>query len=420
MPMRRYQALRLPVLAALVLGMAALACNVQLGGTPPLPGGEATSGIILIAPENNSVIGEGVHVEIAAAARDTLTGVSKITFSLDGAPLESLTAPIPEGQTTFTAKIVWVTKGIQGHLLTAEAFRADGSSLGEAGVTVQVVPLNTGDPTLSAAVSTMGSVDILKGLSTLAPTETPSLPPTHTPTPTATVTPTPAAEGETPTASPTFIAPTLRVTFDFLNIRRGPGTTYDPIGRMNKGDTAKVVGRNADRTWVVIEWGSVRGWVSTSANLVEISGDTTNLPLVAVQDAPGATPTLSIVQPGLAPTSAPGDFADLIIEAYTITPQTPLANQTFYITVVVRNQGTVDAPASLLTGIFQPGNERSDMSVPPIAAGGLVTLPPLYITLKTGGPNQEGVLSLDVQNEVDEGQIGEQNNRRTITYNVIN
>jgi hypothetical protein len=249
-----------------------------------------------------------------------------------------------------------------------------------------------------------------------APTATrrPASPTPNAPANTVTPLPTP-----TPSVTPTVagVAPTLRVTFDFLNIRAGPGTEYPQIGRMNNGETARIVGRNGDRTWIVVEFGQVRGWVTSNPNFSEISGDTTNIPLVAAPAAPAATPTLQLGQP-LAPTSTAGTVADLMIDRWTLTPNTPNVNQTFFVTIVVRNQGVLDAPASLLTGVFQPGNERSDMAVPPLKAGESVTLPPMYVTLRTSGPNQSGTLTLDVQNEVEEGQVGEANNVVTINYNV--
>ncbi|MCC7207235.1 MAG: SH3 domain-containing protein [Anaerolineae bacterium] len=396
------------VLAALAaLAGAALACNVQLGGTVRAPLGTPSASVVFLAPANNSVIAQGSTITLAVTAQDSGPGVAKIDILVDGVLLESVAAPVEGGQSSLTAHVDWEASGVQGHLITAEAQRADGTPLGEAGVAVTVVEVSGPDATLIAALPTQNTPE---------PTPT-RRPPSPTPdAPANTATPAPTL---TPSITPTVagVAPTLRVTFDFLNIRAGPGTEYPQIGRMNNGETARIVGRNADRTWIVVEFGPVRGWVTSNPNFSEISGDTTNIPLVAAPAAPAATPTLQLVQP-LAPTSTVGTVADLVIDRWVFTPETPNVNQTFFVTIVVRNQGALDAPASLLTGVFQPGNERSDMAVPPLRAGESVTLPPLYVTLRSAGPNQSGTLTLDVQNEVEEGPVGEANNVVTITYNV--
>jgi cell division septation protein DedD len=394
--------------ALITLAGAALACNVQFGGIAPTPAREPTSSVMFIAPANNSVIAEGSMIVFAVLAQDSEAGVAQVDLLIDGLLVESQTAPAPDGQPSFTARFDWLAGGLQGHLITAEALRADGSVIGEAGLAITVVAAAGLDATLIAA---------LPPTATLTPSPTDILP---TPEPATATTTRRPSNTPTPEPSPTVagVAPTLRVTFDFLNIRAGPGTDFPQIGRMNSGDVARVVGRNGDRTWLVVEWGQVRGWVTSNPNFSEIIGDTTNIPLVAPPQAPTASPTLQFVQPDLAPTSTIGNFADLVIDLWTITPQTPIANQTFYVTIVVRNQGSRDAPASLLTGIFQPGNERSDMAVPPLRAGESVTLPPMYVTLRSSGPNQTATLTLDVQNEVDEGPVGEANNVVTITYNV--
>jgi hypothetical protein len=78
----------------------------------------------------------------------------------------------------------------------------------------------------------------------------------------------------------------------------------------------------------------------------------------------------------------------------------------------------VDARPTLLSGLFQPGNELSEIAVPAIPAGQQVQLPALPVTLKQAGANQVGALTLDARNELNEGPNGEANNVRTINYNV--
>ncbi|HLF26739.1 MAG TPA: N-acetylmuramoyl-L-alanine amidase [Anaerolineae bacterium] len=74
---------------------------------------------------------------------------------------------------------------------------------------------------------------------------------------------------------------------DNLNVRTGPGTGFDRIGRMPNGTTYEIVGRNQDSTWLQIPYPNAqgRGWVS--AEYANIAG---NLETIAVVSTP-TTPT---------------------------------------------------------------------------------------------------------------------------------
>jgi len=387
---------------------AALACTFQFGGAVPTPIATPTWSLDFIAPENNSLIMVGTTITLAAVASESDGGVARIDFSVDGVLIGSQVAPRPEGQARFSAQQLWQPSEPRGYLITAEAFRADGSSIGEAGIAVQAVAA----PTAQAALR-----------NTIAPTQpprtlTPTMPPTFevigTPITLNTPTPSPGA------AESLFAvnAPRLRVTFDFLNVRARPDASSEQIGRLARGDEALIIGRNEQRTWWAIERGALRGWVINNPEWIQISGETADVPLATTTDAlPTATPS-PLPPGGVAPTSTVAGTADLIIVSATIVGGTPKVNQTFNVLITVRNQGTIDAGSSLLEGVFQPDGERSQLAVPPIAAGTSVTLPPMPVTLRTSGTNLIGTLTLDIKNEVAEGAIGEANNVFTITYNV--
>jgi hypothetical protein len=400
-----------------MLSLAALACNVQFGGSVQAPAGTPGSSVTFTGPANNSVIAEGSNVILVVSARDSGAGVVKVNFLVNGVAIGSQDAPGGQPAASLSAQVTWIARGVQGHLITAEAVRADGSSVGEAGVTIQVVPAPTAAAALTTATPTL-TIPTLMPTSGAATTAAPAL---------DLLTPSPALAATTPALPPSPTGteppmPTLRVIYEYLNIRAGPDAEkYDIIGKMNKGDTAKVIARNADRSWLVIEWGQVRGWVSSSPTLVEIIGDTTYIPLAVPQEALPPTATPGQAQPnaplpGVTPTAS--NTADLVIEKWVMTPSSPAANQQFYLTIEIRNQGSVDAPASMLRGVFQPGNVPAEIAVPPIKAGASATLPPLYVTLPSSGSGQTGILSIDAANEVPEGASGEANNVMTITYDV--
>ena len=53
----------------------------------------------------------------------------------------------------------------------------------------------------------------------------------------------------------------MRITGSSVNVRRGPGTNYEIISSMSRGDTATLLG--TEGTWYRIQRGNVTGYVST-------------------------------------------------------------------------------------------------------------------------------------------------------------
>lgn len=113
-------------------------------------------------------------------------------------------------------------------------------------------------------------------------TDTPS--PTTTPTATATLTPPPE--------------PDAVVNVEALNLRSGPGTVYDVMERLKKGDSLEVAGKNLAGDWLkVIAPSEKEGWVATS--YLEL-----NIPLVSVAVVQ-APPTPTYVSPLVVVTATP-------------------------------------------------------------------------------------------------------------------
>lgn len=54
---------------------------------------------------------------------------------------------------------------------------------------------------------------------------------------------------------------TVRITGSTVNVRRGPGTNYEKVGSMSRGDTATLLG--TEGTWYRIQTGNITGYVST-------------------------------------------------------------------------------------------------------------------------------------------------------------
>jgi uncharacterized protein YgiM (DUF1202 family) len=214
--------------------------------------------VLLLAPVNGSTYAEGTRVELHAIAQDTQVGVSRIDFLVDSATVDEVPATDPNGQASLEAQFTWTATGKQGHLITVEAFRADGSSLGRNEVLVHVAdkPSATGSTANAPASTTEPS----PGAATPVPTPT-----------------------SAPTARPDDMGilsgPLARVNTSTLNVRQGPGTNYAPVGTLVQDDQVQIVGRNVDSSWWAIQYGNGTGWVI--ASLVITEGDVSQVPLVA-------------------------------------------------------------------------------------------------------------------------------------------
>ncbi|HSM54569.1 MAG TPA: PA14 domain-containing protein [Candidatus Sulfomarinibacteraceae bacterium] len=66
-----------------------------------------------------------------------------------------------------------------------------------------------------------------------------------------------------------------------LNVRTGPGTNFQRIGRAPAGDTAIVLGRNERGDWVRIRLDNQEGWIA--AWLADIDGSLENVPVLSQQ-----------------------------------------------------------------------------------------------------------------------------------------
>jgi len=121
---------------------------------------------------------------------------------------------------------------------------------------------------------------------------------------------TPTKTTETPTATLTLTTPlttTLTPTPDKAqatanqnaNCREGPDSVYPVVWSFMEGQTAPIVGRNENNTWIVVDRldGNGQCWVWT--DLVIIQGNISDLPVLTapplpITDTPTPTPTLTI------------------------------------------------------------------------------------------------------------------------------
>jgi hypothetical protein len=125
---------------------------------------------------------------------------------------------------------------------------------------------------------------------TPTPTHTPTSRPTATPTVTRTPTRTPRPT-PTPTRTPTPL-PDAVVSAEVGNVRAGPGTVYDIVGKVQAGDALQVTGKDSTGDWLeVVTPDGVRGWVSVSLLQVNVALAGVALAAIPPTPTPAVTPT---------------------------------------------------------------------------------------------------------------------------------
>jgi len=160
------------MLCLLLLVVAGLACTLEnaTGGSQVSPDLQTRPLVVILAPVNASVYAEGTVVQLHAIAQDSLAGVARLEFRMDDLLVGEARSDAPNGQPSLEAQTTWTAADQRGHVLTVEAFRANGSSLGSADVTLKV----TGQPGSSPAGVSAPPTFTPAGMSSLVPTLTPA------------------------------------------------------------------------------------------------------------------------------------------------------------------------------------------------------------------------------------------------------
>lgn len=265
----------------LVLAVVAFFALRGLGGVAVQSGATA----VLTAPAQQSQVTAGQAFRIEGEVKGS--AVAKVQVLVNNQPIAVIDQPDENG--AFPLAI---------------DYQVPPSALGGSSV-VQLKGFNSED----VVVVTSEPV-FIQVIALVQPTATPLPAPTAAP-PTAT----PESVAAEPTAVPTPEAPKIvNVENDKVNVRSGPGTGYDIVGKLPKDQSAVVKGKNEDGTWWQIEFtggGKDGAWVI--GELVKFTGDAGSLPVVkvappekAASAAPAApaapTPTATPIP---APTTAP-------------------------------------------------------------------------------------------------------------------
>lgn len=133
------------------------------------------------------------------------------------------------------------------------------------------------------------------------PTDTPTTTPTATNTPTLTPTNTPKATSTpTDTPAPTATSTPAVVIVKTANLRAGPGTNYQIVGKVSPGDDIEVTGKDKSGKWYQVKttkhneaW--IAGFLLKNVNAEKLSVKTSSAPTVTPAP-PAATPKPSASQ----------------------------------------------------------------------------------------------------------------------------
>ena len=209
-----------------------------------------------------------------------------------------------------------------------------------------------------------------------------------------------------PVATATPVGVVLTIESNFQNVRSGPSTQYDVLGRLERGTQAQIVGATVDYSWVVIQYRGQNGWLA--AYLLDIWGDLSTLPVVAIPPTPTPGPPTA--------TPLPPAIPDIVITS--AVPSSMTQGVLTSVNVTVANIGGADAGGFAIAASFPPDNAYASANVAglPMGAQQIVILP---VTLSGSTGNYSVTIVADLNNEVNEGDSGEANNHNfSFSYKV--
>lgn len=221
----------------------------------------------VVSPDATTRLSVGQPTMIVARA--TGSGLKVVDLWVDGQKYAGVSQPNQNGE--FVINAPWTPNTPNIHVLQVKGTNDKGEEI----VKSEPVFLNVAGPTAAPP--------------TPAPTAAPAQP---------------TAAPAQPTAAPTAAAgPSVVPTGDFVNVRSGPGTTYNLLGQVNAGQSAPVRGKSADGAWWQITFGNGVGWVF--GQLVTFKGDANAVPVASAPPPPVAqiVPTATPRPPAATPTS---------------------------------------------------------------------------------------------------------------------
>ncbi len=410
---------RLHLLLPLLLTLVAAACTLNSSPGSPQVTISGVPVIQIAAPQPNATYLEGVSVNIQALITNAGPDISKVDIAVDGTVIASPEKPNTTGGPAFSLSQSWSATGAGTHTITLTAYRADGSASQPASATIAVVSSvglsteeptpevsqsngdNGGDNSTSEASSNDNSGDNTSSDNSASQS---SDKPTDAPKPT---------DEPKPTETPGKPVATFK---QGVNVRRGPGTVFEPpIGAFAAGQTADVLGVSPDKAWYKVRYYNADGWVF--AQLIDIAGDTSNLPVDAGPPTPVPTPIPPTAVPVTPVPEAPNTKVNLVAGLIRLDPNPPVCKQTFKVNLDIANLGDEDSNTTGSFKITDSDGESTSGSIPKIKKGETVKSDSIPITVKTNdGKDHTITIVLNSDNTI--AETTHDDNTATITYKL--
>ncbi len=123
---------------ALTLLFTLTACNLTNTAPTPIPTPNLPR-VQFEAPTNNATVFEGVDLDIVVAAADETAGIARVEDLIDTQPHQEA-SPVEAGVVPgFTARMNWLAQSPGRHVISAIAYRLDGTRSEEAQIVIEVV-----------------------------------------------------------------------------------------------------------------------------------------------------------------------------------------------------------------------------------------------------------------------------------------
>lgn len=365
----------------IVLILAALACNLQIGGQQG-PGGTASPPVQrpvveILEPQQGQTFTVGQSVPVRARATSP-SGVTLVELLANNVRVNSQVPAEAVGPTVVEVVMDYKPDRPGTVILAVQAY--SGQIVGQpAQRSITVLPqLSPGEG----------------GAGTL-----PALQPT-----------------------PTVFNPVCRarVNVGGLRLRTGPGTEYDIITNFNAGDEPLIAGYadRSDGRWWYVSWAGTFGW--TAAAYTTQLGDCSTIrpAVIPPSPTPRATATVPPTQPGITATPTLPDLFIPLFEGVTQVQLGADGTAQANFVIQVRNAGGQIA-GPFRVRVDKPDGQIDYFNVPGLAPGQTADVPGpggLIVVFRTPGIARI-IVTVDDQNAVGESNEGNNQVYRDVTVN---
>jgi hypothetical protein len=126
------------LLIAIAITLVLAGCNLDSSTPTPVPTPDIPS-VEFLYPDNDARVTEGTDLTIDIVARDDTAGIQRIELYVNGQLLNTATVPDFGTEPVYRVEMNWFANGIARHVLSAIAYRADGTPSEETFLDVEVV-----------------------------------------------------------------------------------------------------------------------------------------------------------------------------------------------------------------------------------------------------------------------------------------